>query len=280
MSEIEEQDEELNLTDKEKAQARKNLRSTSPVIFETIRQEGIEELERPLFSLWWSGVAAGVVMSLSLYSKGYLHHHLPDEAWRPIISNFGYCIGFVLVILGRLQLFTENTVKPVLPLLVTPTMWRLKTMVQLWAIVLVANLVGIFFSVSLVDSAGLALPHQIAAFLEVSHHLAERSALANIALGVPAGFLLASLVWALADSTDGRLLLIVAVTYIIALGEFSHVVAGSAEVFLLALHGDMTFGAVFGQFILPTLLGNILGGTGLFALIAYGQVRHEIQPDE
>lgn len=62
----------------------------------------------------------------------------------------------------------------------------------------------------------------------------------------------------------------------IALGEFSHVVAGSAEVALLTLHGDMGTGQAFTQFVFPTLLGNILGGTGLFALLAYGQVRHEI----
>lgn len=276
-----ETDDSVKLSDKERVQARKNLRSTSPVIFETIRQEGIEELERPLLSLWWSGVAAGLVMSLSLFSKGYLHHHLPDEAWRPLVSNFGYTVGFLLVILGRLQLFTENTIKPVLPLFITPTMWRLRTMVQLWVVVLVANLVGIFASVALADNAGIAMPHQIAAFLEVSHHLADRSALENIALGVPAGFLLATLVWGLADMKSGRLWLIIIVTYVIAVGEFSHVVAGSAEVFLLALHDKMSFSAAFGQFVFPTLLGNVLGGTGLFALIAYGQVRHEItDPDD
>jgi formate/nitrite transporter FocA (FNT family) len=276
----EETDEDVVLTSQQRVQARKNLRSTSPVIFETIRQEGIEELERPLLSLWWSGVAAGLVMTFSLYTKGYLHLHLPDADWRPLVSNLGYCLGFLLVIVGRLQLFTENTIKPVLPLFVTPTVWRLRTMLQLWGVVFVANLVGVIASVSLVDSAGLATPEQIEAFLDVSHHLADRSASANIALGVPAGFLLASLVWGLADMNSGRLFFIVAVTYVIALGEFSHVVAGSAEVALLALHGDIGFGQAFTQFVLPTLLGNILGGTGLFAVLAYGQVRHEIIEDD
>ncbi|WP_422362562.1 formate/nitrite transporter family protein [Pyruvatibacter mobilis] len=271
-----ETDEDVVLTSQQRVQARKNLRSSSPVIFETIRQEGIEELERPALSLWWSGIAAGLVMTFSLYTKGYLHLHLPDEAWRPLVSNFGYCLGFLLVIVGRLQLFTENTIKPVLPLFVTPTFWRLRTMLALWGIVFIANLVGVCASVFLVDNAGLAKPDQIAAFLEVSHHLADRSAVANIALGVPAGFLLAALVWGLADMESGRLLFIIAVTYVIALGEFSHVVAGSAEVALLTLHGDMGVGQAFTQFVFPTLLGNILGGTGLFALLAYGQVRHEI----
>lgn len=270
------EEDDIVLTPEERHRARQNLRSTSPVIFETVRQEGIEELERPVLSLWWSGLAAGLVMSLSLLCKGYLHHHLPDAPWRPLVSNFGYCIGFLLVIVGRLQLFTENTIKPVLPILAAPTMERLWHMVRLWAVVLVANLVGTFASMALVHSGGLALPHQIAAFVEVSHHLAVREALTNVAMGVPAGFLLAALVWGMADSRGGRFWLIVAITYMIALGEFSHVVAGSAEVFLLYFHGDMTLAACLGQFVLPTLAGNVLGGTGLFALIAYGQVRHEI----
>ena len=279
-TDAEETDEAVTLTSQERLQVRKSRRSSSPVIFETIRQEGIEELERPFFSLWWSGLAAGLLMSLSLFAKGYLHHYLPDEAWRPLVSNFGYCIGFLLVIVGRLQLFTENTITPVLPLLVTPTLWRLRTIVRLWTVVFVANIAGTFISVGLIENAGLALPHQITAFLEVSHHLADRSALANIGLGVPAGLLLAALVWALADTKGTRFWLIVSVTYVIALGEFSHVIAGSAEVFMLAFHGEMTFGAAFGQFILPTLIGNVLGGTGLFALLAYGQVRHEITADD
>ncbi len=273
-------DDELLLTPDDKYRARQNLRSSSPVIFETIRQEGIEELQRPILSLWWSGIAAGLVMSLSLLCKGYLHAFLPDEPWRPLVSNFGYCIGFLLVIVGRLQLFTENTIKPVLPVLVNPRPGRFRLTGQLWFIVLVANLIGTFLSMLLVENAGVATPAQIEAFIEVSHHLAEREALTNVGMGVPAGFLLAALVWGMADNKDSRFWLIVAITYMIALGEMSHVVAGSAEVFLLALRGDMTFAAAFLQFVLPTLLGNVLGGTGLFALLAYGQVRHEIVPEE
>ena len=272
--------DDISLSPEERHRARQNLRSSSPVIFETVRQEGMEELERPILSLWWSGIAAGLVMSLSLLCKGYIHLHLPDEPWRPLVSNFGYCIGFLLVIVGRLQLFTENTIKPVLPLLAAPGLHRLWIMVRLWLVVLAANLVGTFLSMALVNGGGLALDHQIVAFLEVSQHLADRAAIDNVALGVPAGFLLAALVWGLADSRGGRFWLIVAITYMIALGEFSHVVAGSAEVFLLYFNGDMTLAESFLQFVLPALAGNILGGSGLFALIAYGQVRSEISsPD-
>lgn len=66
------------------------------------------------------------------------------------------------------------------------------------------------------------------------------------------------------------------VTYVIALGGFGHVVAGAAEAWMLALHGDASFGRAIGGFIVPALLGNILGGTGLFAVVAHGQVRSEI----
>jgi len=69
---------------------------------------------------------------------------------------------------------------------------------------------------------------------------------------------------------------IVIVTYIIALGGFTHVVAGSNEVFLLILNGDITVQTGVVGLLLPTLIGNIIGGTGLFAMLAHRQVREEI----
>ena len=69
------------------------------------------------------------------------------------------------------------------------------------------------------------------------------------------------------------------ITYVVGVGGFSHVVAGSAEAWLLALTGKASFGWALGGFILPALAGNILGGTGLFAVLAHGQVREEIKPE-
>ena len=89
----------------------------SSVIFEAIRREGEHELLRPLSALWWSGVAAGLAISMSILCKGFFVSILPHEDWAAGISNLGYTVGFLIVILGRMQLFTENTITPILPLL-------------------------------------------------------------------------------------------------------------------------------------------------------------------
>ena len=89
----------------------------TPVIYEVVRRLGEEEMERPATSLWWSGVAAGLSISFSLLAQAILKTHLPDAAWTELISSLGYCVGFLIVILGRQQLFTESTITVVLPVL-------------------------------------------------------------------------------------------------------------------------------------------------------------------
>lgn len=87
------------------------------IVYEAVRKEGEAELSRPTSSLMWSGLAAGLSMGFSMVGDGLLRAGLPDEPWRPLISSFGYSFGFLIVILGRQQLFTENTLTAILPLL-------------------------------------------------------------------------------------------------------------------------------------------------------------------
>jgi len=233
-------------------------------------------LERPSASLWWSGVAAGIAISTSFYCEAFIHSHLPDTTWRPLIENFGYCVGFVIVIIGGFQLFTELTVTAVLPALAKPTISNFLRTGRLWAIVFAANMAGTFFAAVLALVIGQVDPNQLEAALSVSRHFAENGPLAIFPLGMPAGFFIAALVWILPTAQGNEFWLIILLTYMIALGDLTHVVAGSTEVFLLILVGEESiYGGAFG-IILPALTGNIIGGTVLFSLIAYAQVREEM----
>ncbi len=78
------------------------------VVDEAIRREGDKELARPSSALAFSGLAAGLSMGFSLIAEGLLRAHLPDVVWRPLIVKLGYALGFLVVILGRQQLFTET----------------------------------------------------------------------------------------------------------------------------------------------------------------------------
>lgn len=267
-------DVDLDAQEQEVVEERQRLRA--PVVYEIISQQGVEELERPASSLWWSGVAAGIAISTSVYCEAFIHAHLPDAAWRPLIENFGYSVGFVIVIMGGFQLFTEQTVTAVLPVLANPTKKNFSRTARLWSIVFAANMAGTFFAALMALVVGWVDAKQLEAALEVARHFAENDTLAIFLLGMPAGFFIAALVWILPTSPGSEFWLIVLLTYMIALGDLTHVVAGSTEVFLLLLVGEVSLAsAVFG-IIIPALIGNIIGGTVLFSMIAYAQVREEM----
>lgn len=269
-------DDKAELNPEEHEEVEEHQRLRAPVVYEIIRQQGVEELERPKSSLWWSGVAAGIAISTSVYCEAFIHSHLPDTDWRPLIENFGYCVGFVIVVMGGFQLFTEQTVTAVLPVLAKPTAKNFRRTARLWSIVFAANLVGTFFAALLALVVGQVNPKTLEAALDVSRHFAENGPFAIFLLGMPAGFFIAALVWILPTARGNEFWLIILLTYMIALGDLTHVVAGSTEVFLLMLVGEEgIIGGVFG-IILPALIGNIIGGTVLFSLIAYGQVKEEI----
>src|SRR5512135_3357410 len=106
-----------------KTQHKEVVRRTRPsavIVHETVREEGARELERKPIALAWSALAAGLAMGFSLIAQGLLHFYLRGIPWSPILDNFGYCVGFVIVVLGRQQLFTENTLTAILPLLAHP----------------------------------------------------------------------------------------------------------------------------------------------------------------
>jgi formate-nitrite transporter family protein len=114
------------------------------VVYETIRREGEEELRRSHAALAWSAIAAGLAMGISFVAEALLKAHLPNRPWTPLISRAGYCVGFLVVILGRQQLFTENTLTVILPLMVKKNLMTLVQVLRLWAVVLSANLLGTF----------------------------------------------------------------------------------------------------------------------------------------
>ena len=256
-------------------------RSLAPrAVYEVINLEGREEIKRSLSSLWWSGIAAGIGISSSVLAEGILHVLYEDHPYRTAIENLGYTVGFILVILSRVQLFTENTITVILPLLKEKTAQMFICVARLWAIVFLANMVGTFFTAFLTVHGGTVKPEYVEGLVYVAEHFAEYSAWECFIYGVPAGFFIAAIVWMLPSSEGFEIWVIFLFTYLIAMGDFTHVVAGSNEAFLLMLRGDISAAtAVFGL-ILPSFAGNVLGGTGLFALLAYGQVADEIAPGE
>src|SRR3954464_15551301 len=128
--------------EKEKAEAEERSSPSGAVVYHAIRSEGEEELERPTSALMWSGLAAGLSMGFSFVTQALLRYHIPEASWRPLIVNFGYSVGFLIVVLGRQQIFTENTLTVILPLLVRRDGSTLRNVARLWVVVFLANIAG------------------------------------------------------------------------------------------------------------------------------------------
>lgn len=264
------------ITEREVEEVEERSSPATPVIYEVVRRLGEEEMARPYFSLWWSGVAAGLSISFSLLSQAILQTHLPDAPWRPLVADLGYVVGFVMVVLSRQQLFTENTITVVLPVMAEPTLRNLRSLGQMWGVVLAANLAGTLFAAGICIFTPALTPELRDGMLALSGHILDHGWIEMVFKGIGAGFLIAAMVWLLPGAENAQFQVVVLMTYLIAVGGFAHIIAGSVEAFLLILHGDAGVWPVFADFFVPVLIGNVIGGTALFALIAYAQVVKEI----
>jgi formate/nitrite transporter FocA (FNT family) len=263
---------EVPLTDTEEQRARSHTSLNSAVVYEAVRREGEEQLRRPSSALAFAGLAAGLSMGLSLITEGLLHAHLPDVAWRPLVSNFGYSIGFLVVVLGRQQLFTEDTLTVMLPLFARKDTSTLMNVLRLWAIVLVANLLGALLLAWTIGNTTLFEPEIRTAFADLGLEAIRGGFDDHLLGGIFAGWLIALMVWLLPFAEMARMFVIILITYIVGLGGFSHIIAGSVEALYLVTTGAATWTTYLIEFMLPTLLGNVIGGVVLVAAVSQAQV--------
>lgn len=247
------------------------------LIFETIRREGEEELERPVRALWWSGIAAGILISFSVLGKSLFRAYLPEADWTPLVENLGYSLGFLMVILGRMQLFTENTITTVVPVVLRQDMNSFVRTARLWGIVLGANVVGAFVIAAFFGLTPVLKPELLEAMIKISEHATGMEPMIGLISGIPSGILIAAIVWMMPSAPNNKIVLVVIFTWLIAAGDFTHIVAGSVEMALLLLLGELGVGQAVLGFFLPVLIGNVIGGTVVFTLLTYAQIRPEIR---
>jgi len=261
---------ELSGSEREDAERRSSV--SADVVYEAVRKEGEEELSRSSSALAWSALAAGLSMGASLVAEGLIRSHLPDAPWRPLLAKLGYSVGYLIVILGRQQLFTENTLTVILPLLARKEASTLLHVARLWAVVLAANLVGVLAFAWVAGNTGVFEADLRETFLRIGQEALTGDFGTIFLRGIFAGWLIALLVWLLPAAESARVWVIVIITYVVGLAGFSHVIAGSLEVLYLVTTGAASWQQYLGGYLAPTLLGNILGGVTLVAVLNHAQV--------
>jgi formate/nitrite transporter FocA (FNT family) len=211
-------------------------------------------------------------MGFSFIAEALLAARLPDSPWRPLISRTGYCIGFLIVILGRQQLFTENTLTVILPLLARKNLTTLLRVLRLWGVVLSANLAGTFLFALCVSRVVLFDAHTQQGLFEIASAHIATNFWTVLMRAIFAGWLIALMVWLLPGAESAKVSIIIIVTYLVGIGGFNHIVAGSTTALFLVATKSISFGSYLGRFFVPTLLGNIIGGVSLVAALGHAQV--------
>ena len=272
-SEEKEQGEEIEVDEEQ-------LPSRAAAIHEQIRQDGEKELERDSIALLWSAIAAGLSMGASLMAKGIFQVNLAGIPGAFLLENLGYTFGFIIVIMARQQLFTENTVTAVLPVMHKPSGSNFLLLLRLWGMVLLGNLVG-------TGLAALAFAHMPVfdeatrlAFTHISEKVMANPPAEMFANAVIAGWIIATMVWMFPSAGAAKILVIILMTWLVALGDLSHIVVGSVEVWYLVFTGALPWQDFIWPFALPTLAGNIIGGTFIFALISHAQIRNDMSNEK
>ncbi|WP_114193174.1 formate/nitrite transporter family protein [Edaphovirga cremea] len=253
-----------------------NLPSRAAAVHETIRMDGEKELERGGAALLWSAIAAGLSIGASLMAKGIFHARLPDTPMSFFIENIGYTFGFIIVIMARQQLFTENTVTAVLPIMHKPTGKNFGLLFRLWGIVLLGNIIGTACAALAFIYMPIFDQETRDAFISIGQDIMENTPPEMFANGIISGWIIATMVWMFPAAGAAKIWVIVIMTYLVAIGDLTHIVVGSVEILYLVFAGTIPWYEFIYPFALPTLVGNIIGGTFIFALISHAQIRNDM----
>ena len=254
------------------ASDQKNLsRPSAEEIYKQVATNAREELKRTSLSLALSGFGGGTFMGLSALGTAMAMALLPPGPSTQIVSRLFYPLGFIVVIIGRSQLFTENTLYPVaLVLAEKREFWN--TM-RLWAVVLPSNVCGAFAFACLVSLTPALNPHFVAALNQLGLDALANPSATVFWSGVMGGWIIALAAWLVSGSHSitGSVMVIWMLTFLVGLGNFAHCIATSGEIMVSVLTHHAAWQA-YPRWFFPAVTGNICGGVGMVTLLEYGQV--------
>ena len=252
--------------------AQKDLaRPSAEEIFVQVASNARQELKRSTISLAFSGLAGGVFMGLTALGNAIALAMLGNSSKIEFVAKMFYPLGFIVVILGRAQLFTENTLYPV-ALVLTEKKHFWSTM-RLWFTVLPANVLGAFAFAALATLTHAISPQIIHSLAQLGVEAVGREPSAIFWSAVMGGWIIATAAWLVSGSHSitGSVMIIWMLTFVVGLGNFAHCIAGSGEVLAAVLTHQLPWHA-FPVWFFPALAGNICGGVGMVTLLEYGQV--------
>jgi formate-nitrite transporter family protein len=246
-------------------------RPSAQEIYEQVASNARQELERSTISLALSGFGAGAFMGLSALGTAIGLALLEGSPHARILSRMFYPLGFIVVIIGRSQLFTENTLYPVA--LVLKEKRQFWNTMRLWSVVLPTNVFGALAFAMLATQTSAIEPSFVSTMAALGAKAISHPAATVFWSGVIAGWMIALAAWLVSasHSITGSVMVIWMLTYVVGLGDFAHCIASSCEIMTTVLTHQASWLAYF-QWFGPAVTGNIFGGICLVTILEYGQV--------
>ena len=247
-------------------------RLTAHEIFDAATENARSELKRSPRSLAVSGFAGGVTLGLTGIGMASMLATLGPGGWQELVAYCIYPVGFIAVIIGRQQLFTENTLYPVV-LVLDERKYFLSTL-RLWAVVFFSNVAGAVAFAALVIHTLALKPEISTKLIGLGFSAAQGSFSHFFWSGVVGGWLIALVAWMVTAShwTIGQVVMIWLLTFIVGIGHFAHCIVTSCEI-LSAVMAHAISTCQYLQWLAPATLGNIVGGVFIVSVLNYGQVR-------
>lgn len=264
-------DEAQGPPDPDNSAAQKNLeRPSAEEIYQQVARNAKQELKRRSVSLAVSGFTGGTFMGFSALGVGIVLAMLGNGPGAFLLSRMLYPLGFIVVIIGRSQLFTENTLYPVALILAEKKeFWNT---LRLWAIVLPTNLLGALAFACLISLTHALSPNIVHAIAHLGAEGAHSPLSTVFWSAVMGGWIIATAAWMVSGShsVTGSVVLIWLLTFVVGAGNFAHCIASSAELMTAALTGQITWGNYL-AWLGPAVGGNVCGGVLMVTLLEYGQ---------
>ena len=247
-------------------------RLTATEIFDAAVLNAREEIKRSPRTLAFSGTLGGLTMGLTGLAVAAVRAYLGDSPSAQLIALTLYPVGFIAVIIGRAQLFTENTLYPVV-LVLDERKYVLETL-RLWLVVFTANVVGAFLFSLLAIRTGALRPEIAQQLVKLGSEAVNGSGAHFFWSGIIGGWLIAMVAWEVTAShwTIGQLVMVWILTFVVGIGRLSHCIAGSGEIFAAVVSGQVSL-TTYLHWLFFATCGNIIGGVVIVSVLNYGQVR-------
>ena len=243
-------------------------RFSADEVFQRVVAAADEEITSGVRELFFSAVAAGFAITITFL----LYASLSAASDNPLIGVMLYPLGFIYIIIGGYQLYTENTLPPVA--LTIERLASVPTLLRHWLIVLTGNFTGGAIGAVALAYGGVFDAKTTTKAIELAEKGAFETGWWSLFFkAVFAGLIVAGVVWVVFSATDtvSRLLVVYVAFLAIPLGNLFHVVVSFTEVIYLVALGRLALLPGVTEFVLPVLLGNTLGGVVLVTVVNYFQ---------